>query len=161
MRRYTAAIAATIPQTMERLLSHIDAISRQRNRSQLEARLVAALHELCGAQRVGLYKLFAPPGELQVGLAAEHTGKGLRLLDDGISWPAGTGPLERIAHLQACLNDGSRYADIDAASGLRRNSFAIRGSALKVFGFVTLLTALPLDAAKTGMVDGLLAIFRN
>ncbi|MGE5468478.1 MAG: GGDEF domain-containing protein [Ignavibacteria bacterium] len=145
---------------MERLLQHIDLISRQRNRAQLEAGLVEALHELTGAERVRLYKLFAPPGDLMVGLAAEAAGAELRMLDDGISWPAGTGSLDQFPHLQACLADG-RFDDVEPERGLPRHAFAIDGIARQAFGMATLECAKPLDAAQSAIVAGLVTLFRN
>ncbi len=149
------------PQHMERLLHHIDVITRQRNRSQLEASLVAALCELTGAASASLYKLFTPPGDLMVGLAADATADAVRMLDDGVSWPEGTGSLERFPYLQACLAGSGPYADIDPASGLSRYAFAIGGIGHEVFGFAVLQTRAPLDAAGTAVVAGLIALFRN
>ncbi|OHC66856.1 MAG: hypothetical protein A2045_02445 [Rhodocyclales bacterium GWA2_65_20] len=146
---------------MERLLYHIDAITRQRNRGQLEASLVGALREVVGAERVGLYKLFAASDDLMVGLAAEATAGATHILDDGISWPEGTGSLERFPHLHDCLAHGRPHADRDPASGLPRLACVIDGAGQQTFGFVVMQSRNRLDAGATAIVNGLLAVFRN
>ncbi|MDO8933423.1 MAG: GGDEF domain-containing protein [Rhodocyclaceae bacterium] len=146
---------------MERLLYHIDVITRQRNRGQLEASLVGAMRELVGAERVGLYKLFSPPGDLMVGLAAEAAPQAVRILDDGISWPEGTGSLERFPNLHTCLAQGKPLADNDPADGQPRTAFVIAGIALQPFGFIVVHSLVPLDAAAAEIITGLLAVFRN
>ena len=146
---------------MERLLDHIDIISRQRNRGQLEASLVAALREVTAAETANLYKLFAPPGDLMVGLVADARADAVRILDDGVSWPADTGSLERFPNLHACLANGGVCADVDPASGLHRHAFIINGVGQQVFGFAALLTQAPLDGRRQIVVAGLIALFRN
>jgi diguanylate cyclase (GGDEF)-like protein len=145
---------------MERLLHHVDIISRQRNRAQLEASLVEALRELAGAESARLYKTFSPPGDLMVGLAAEAGAAGVRVLDDGISWPAGTGSLDRFPHLQACLA-GGHGDDIEPGSGLHRHALTIAGIGHDTFGFATLTCRTPLAAERRCIVAGLVALFRN
>jgi diguanylate cyclase (GGDEF)-like protein len=145
---------------MERLLQHVDVISRQRNRGQLEASLVEALRELASAESVRLYKLFSPPDDLMVGLAAEADADGLHMLDDGISWPEGIGAIARYPHLGACLAAG-RHDDVDPDSGLHRHSFSVAGIGQECFGFITLKCRVPLDGVKPAVVAGLLALFRN
>ncbi|MDD5250894.1 MAG: GGDEF domain-containing protein [Rhodocyclaceae bacterium] len=146
---------------MERLLQHVDIMSRQRNRGQLEAGLVDALRELAGAERACLYKLFTPPGDLMVGLAAAADATGARLLDDGVSWPEGTGSLGRFPHLHACLAHGGSFEDIEPGSSLHRHAFVIAGIGQEAFGFATLKCRAPLDAARRAIVAGLIALFRN
>jgi diguanylate cyclase (GGDEF)-like protein len=144
---------------MERLLQHVDIISRQRNRGQLEASLVAALRELAGADRVRLYKLFTPADDIMVGLAAEAA-DGVRLLDDGMSWPAGIGSIAHFPHLQTCLCEGG-CDDAAPDGGLLRHTLAIAGIARETFGFVTLECRTPLDAGRRATAAGLIALFRN
>ncbi|CAG1003170.1 Response regulator PleD [Rhodocyclaceae bacterium] len=146
---------------MERLLYHVDVISRQRNRGQLEASLVAALREMAGAESAGLYKLFTPPGDLMVGLAADATVAAARILDDGISWPEGTGSLERFPHLHACLAAAALYEDREPGTNFHRYSVPIAGIGQETFGFVCLTSRDPLDAGRIAVVSGLLALFRN
>jgi len=146
---------------MERLLHHIDVISRQRNRGQLEASFVTAVHELAGAERTDLYKLFTPPGDLMVGLAAQASAAGTRMLDDGISWPPGTGSLERFPNLQVCLSSGDLYDDTEPASGLARRCCVIDGIGCQPFGFLVLHSPAPLGPAAATMVKGLVGLFRN
>lgn len=145
---------------MERLLQHVDAISRQRNRGQLEASLVEALRDLAGAECVRLYKLFTPPNDVLVGLAAEASGDGVRVLDDGISWPQVVGSISRVPHLYACLADG-HFDDIEPGTGLHRHALSVAGIGREVFGFASLKCREPLDRAQRNVVAGLLALFRN
>lgn len=146
---------------MERLLQHIDIISRQRNRGQLEAAFVTALRELAGAEKARLYKLFAPPGDMMVGLAADAGAGGARMLDDGISWPEGTGSLAHFPHLESCLAGDGRFDDVEPGSGLHRHAVAIPGIAHGTFGFATVKSVAPLDAPRRRIVGGLVALFRN
>ena len=146
---------------MERLLHHIDVISRQRNRGQLEASLVTAVRELVGAERVGLHKLFTPPGDVMVGLAAEATAAGTRILDDGISWPEGTGSLERFPNLQVCLASGDVFDDADPDSGLPRRCCVVDGIGHQPFGFLVMHSHAPLAAQAAIVVKGLVGLFRN
>lgn len=146
---------------MERLLHHIDVISRQRNRGQLEASFVAAVHEIVGAERTDLYKLFAPPGDLMVGLAAQASAAGTRLLDDGISWPEGTGSLERFPNLQLCLASGDIHDDNEPSSGLPRRCCVIDGIGHQPFGFLVLHSHAPLAPSAAVVVKGLVALFQN
>ncbi len=96
-----------------------------------------------------------------VGLAAEATAAGARQLDDGISWPQGTGSLAHFPHLRACLANGAMFEDRAPGSGLCRHAFAIAGIGQETFGFATLECRAPLDAAKRIVVAGLIALFRN
>lgn len=147
---------------MERLLHHIDVISRQRNRGQLEASFVTAVHELAGAERTDLYKLFTPPGDLMVGLAAQAAADGTRMLDDGISWPQGTGSLERFPNLQLCLASGDIHDDTEPSSGLRRRCCVIDGVVgSHAFGFLVLHTRTSLAPSAAAVVKGLVGLFRN
>ena len=146
---------------MERLLHHIDVISRQRNRGQLEASFVTAVHELAGAERTDLYKLFTPPGDMMVGLAAMASDTGTRTLDDGISWPQGTGSLERFPNLQVCLASGDIYDDTEPSTGLRRRCWVIDGAGSHPFGFLVLHSPVALAPAATVIVKGLIGLLRN
>ncbi len=96
-----------------------------------------------------------------VGLAADATTAGARMLDDGISWPQGTGSLAHFPHLHACLANGAMFEDSEPGSGLCRHAFAIDGIGQETFGFATLKCRAPLDAAKRIVVAGLIALFRN
>jgi diguanylate cyclase (GGDEF)-like protein len=146
---------------MERLLHHVDLISRQRNRGQLEASLVAALRELLDAEWVGLYKLFTPPGDLMVGLAAESSPAETLILDDGISWPEGTGSLERFPHLHTCMAHGQPYDDRHPVSGSPRTSFVVAGVGSQLFGFIVVQSTKPLGGRGMAVAKGLLSLFRN
>lgn len=116
---------------------------------------------MAAADRVGLYKLFSPPGDLMVGLAAQATATTTEILDDGISWPAGTGSLERFPHLHACFVDGVCIEDMEPDSGLTRHSWLIVGDNLQPFGFLVLHSRQPLATGTTVIINGLLDLFRN
>ncbi|MDP2811483.1 MAG: GGDEF domain-containing protein [Rhodocyclaceae bacterium] len=144
---------------MVRLLHHIDIITRQRNRSELAVCLVAALAELVDARRVSLYKAFPSPGDILIGLVAEADPQGARSYDDGVSWPDGTGSIERFPHLRARLSEGASWIKITPESA--HQIFDIRRGDGELFGFVDLLTARPLDPAQVALVEGLLGLLRN
>jgi diguanylate cyclase (GGDEF)-like protein len=144
---------------MDRLFFHIDQITRQRRRGELETALVSALCELLAAEAVELYKLFHPAGDLLVGLAASATAKETRALDDGISWPVDTGSIERHPSLHACLKENRRIAGRDVG-GLHEIVQTTHQDS-QPFGFVRVLTQQPLPDASLTLVDGLLTVFRN
>jgi diguanylate cyclase (GGDEF)-like protein len=127
----------------------------------LEVSLVRALQDLLAAETVGLHKLFTPPGDLMVGLAADATAAAARMLDDGISWPEGTGSLDRVGHLHKCLTLGRAFDDVDPASKLKRHSCLIMGMHQEPFGFVCIHTREPLTPQQAEVVQGLVALFRN
>jgi len=142
-------------------LHHIDLITRQRDRTDLEARLVGALRELTGAAGVRLYKLFSPPGDLLAGLAAEIDAAGLRMHDDGFSWPEGTASLEHFPYLQECLASGGRCTRELPREKLVRQVFMIRRNSAEIFGLVEMDTPAALTAEQGSLVEGILSIFCN
>ena len=144
---------------MDRLLHYVDQITRQRNRGQLEGCLTAAVHELLSARRVLLYKLFMPPGDLLVGLAAEADGEGQKVHDDGISWPEGTGSLDHHPLLRRCLVE--KFAQNESTPDGVYTVFMVRSAGRDPFGFLMLLTDQELDEEKQRIIEGLLTVFRN
>jgi diguanylate cyclase (GGDEF)-like protein len=145
---------------MERLLHHIDVITRQRNRGQLEASVVAAVREMVDAERVNLWKLFSPPGDLMVGLAASADRGSVRILDDGISWPEGTGSLDRFPLLHTCLAE-KRMTVAPEGKEFQRHALLILGADLRPFGFLAIDARAALGDAQIGIINGLLTLFRN
>jgi diguanylate cyclase (GGDEF)-like protein len=146
---------------VDRTLHHIDLITRQRDRTNLEAQLVTALHELLGAQSIRLYKLFSPPGDLLAGLATELDAAGLRMYDDGFSWPDGTASLEHFPYLQECLASGTRCTREILQENVVRQIFQIRRNPEEIFGLVEIDTTLPMSAEQGNLVNGILTVFSN
>ena len=144
---------------MDRLLYHVDLITRQRNRGELAVRFVAALAELVDARRVSLYKAFSSPGDILVGRVAEADPQEAKSYDDGVSWPDGTGSIDRFPHLRARLAEGASWVKITPESA--HQVFDIRRGDGELFGFIDLLTAKPLAPAHAAIVEGLLDLLRN
>lgn len=144
---------------MDRLLHHIDQITRQRNRGQLEGCLTLAMRELLAARYARLYKLFLPPGDLLVGLAAEANEDQFKIFDDGMSWPEGTGSIDYHPLLHRCLIEQCPQSE-SAANGIH-TVFLVRSAGRDPFGFLVLITEQELDEPKLRIVDGLLTVFRN
>ncbi len=78
---------------LETLLKHVDLITRQRDRVQLEIALVNAVAELLDARRVRLHKILSLHGRQVVGVVAEVAGHEVTVSDDGFGWPEKTGLL--------------------------------------------------------------------
>jgi len=145
---------------MNRLLYYVDQITRQRNRGQLEGSLTLAVRELAQAKRALLYKLFMPPGDLLVGLAAEADEKTHKMHDDGMSWPAGTASIDYQPLLRSCLIE-QRTINAAEESGGVRAVFLVRSAGRDPFGFLELITEHALDEERRRVVEGLLTLFRN
>ncbi|MDO8958196.1 MAG: GGDEF domain-containing protein [Rhodocyclaceae bacterium] len=91
---------------MTPLLHHVDLITNSRNRGAVEAAVVTAINEILGATRTELHKVFMPPGEVLVGLAAEigaGDAVGARTYGEDFSWPEQIGSIEQSPHFQMCL----------------------------------------------------------
>lgn len=145
---------------MERFLRHIDLMTRQRNRSELAVCLAAALRDVAEARQVSLYKVFSPPGDLLVGLIADADATGARSYDDGISWPEGTGSVDRFPYLRERLGREATWIKV-VPGGSTHHIFEARRADGGLFGFADILTEAPLDGARRQMVDGLLTVMRN
>ena len=138
----------------ERLLNHLESLTRQRERPLLEAALAVALRDLLGADRVSILKLSQTPQESFVWPAVVVDADGARVHDDGVSVPADMVSVERLPRLRACLESGKRRAE--AGSEL----FPLLKAHGTCFGFVD-IEGGAIDAAQIEVAGRLQAIFMN
>jgi diguanylate cyclase (GGDEF)-like protein len=143
------------------LLHHIDLITRQRNRGQIEVGVITALNDVLGAKRTELHKIFMPPGDVLTGLSAEiSAGAAPIVYDDGFSWPEQTGSIEGQPHLQACF--GSDKPCIQSLpDGSTRLIVLLRNAQHEPYAFLQVLRATPPTAADLDTIDGFAAVLRN
>lgn len=146
---------------MDRLLSHVDLITRQRHRGELALRVVTALRELAGARRVSLYKTYPHQHDTQVGLVAVADGKGVQGFDDGLGLPAGTASIGSFPHLRDHLKPGAGANDAKPAGNASHQVFTFGRDHGSLLGLVDIEIAAPLEGKRRGIVDGLLALMLN
>jgi diguanylate cyclase (GGDEF)-like protein len=147
---------------MNQLLRHIDLITRCRKRGDAEAATVAAIHELLGAQRTELHKIFMPPGDVLVGLSVEIAPGAAAPVshDDGFSWPERTGSIESSPHLERCF--GSDAACLDTLpNGNARCIQLLRSDQHEPYAFLLVECPRPPGEAELDVVRGLAAVLRN
>lgn len=135
-------------------------MTRQRNRAELAVCLVAALGEMTEARRVSLYKVFSPPGDLLVGLVADADATGARGYDDGVSWPEGTGSIDRFPHLRDRLGHDATWIKV-VPGGAAHHIFEARQANGELFGFVEIVTDQPVAGHRRRAAEGLLTVMRN
>jgi len=152
-------MADPTPDTLARVFSHIEQITRQRDRADAVVALLRALRELRGVHRASFHCLRMPAGDTLVGLIATIDATGTDLHYDGLTWPDDLVSIECQPHLQASLQRHGPHCDIDAESGRRRLTLPLVESGAP-FAFVTLLAAGPLRADDP-LLGGLLAVFTN
>ena len=146
---------------MELLLRTIDLITRQRDRTHLDAVLINALHELSGAESVRLYKLQWVKAEPMVGLAAEFSSGKLRQHDDGISGPEGSLPVAQYAELASVLDGRVITRQLDSSTGLWYYHFLIGMRKQLPTGFIA-MSGLPiLSDELEKIVIALIQVFDN
>ena len=140
--------------TMHRLLSHIERITRERERPQLNVVVAQALRELLGAGSVSVHKLLQAPGEDFIWPAALVDETGPHIHDDGLSVPDSMVSIDYYPQLIVCLQSGVRQTtgDNTVYPVLRANG--------STFGFVT-IAGKELDHRELETADHLLAIFTN
>lgn len=153
---------------MDRLLRHIDAITRRRHRGELAATTVAALRDLTGAGRVALYKTFAAASEapevpeVVVALVAEADAFGAKSYNDGISWPTDAAPIGRLPRLREHLDrESAAGGAVVRADDPKRLVLTLRQANRELFGFVEIETDRPLDTRHTALAEGLLGVMMN
>ena len=139
---------------MNHTLTHIERITRERDRPQLKIALAEALRDLLGSSRVVIHNLLQAPGETFVWPAAVVDDTGSHIHDDGLSIPADMVSIDYYPLLDACQKSGVRQADGDSTvfPVLRAN-----GSST---GFVV-IAGKPLDPAQLAIAELLLAIYTN
>jgi diguanylate cyclase (GGDEF)-like protein len=148
---------------VNQLLHHVDLITRSRNRGEIEAAVITAAHVLLGAGRTELHKLFMPPGDVLVGLAAEiapETGGAAVTHDDGFSWPERIGSIEHTPHFEHCLAEGRRGADT-LPDGTCRTILLVRDARHEPYAFLSILRAQPLTADELQTAAGLAQLLAN
>ena len=139
---------------MNKLLSHIERITSERNRPQLKVAVAQALRDLVGSESVSVLKLLEAPGEAFVWPAAVVDDTGAHIHDDGLSVPDSMVSIEYYPQLVVCLESGLRQTTGD------QTVFPIARANGSVFGFVTLAGKL-LDGNQLAIAEHVLAIFTN
>lgn len=102
---------------LDNLLKHMDLITRQRDRVQLEIALVGAIAELLDARRVRLHKVLSLQGRQAVGVVAQVAGHEVTVSDDGFGWPEKTGLLAHHPHLEAAVRTQAFHLECRPESG--------------------------------------------
>jgi diguanylate cyclase (GGDEF)-like protein len=151
------------PSAVNLLLHHVDLITRSRNRGEIEAALITAVRTLLQARRTELHKVFMPPGDVLVGLAAEiapETGGQAVTHDDGFSWPEQIGSIEHTPHFQSCLTDGRTRTD-ELADGDSRTILLIRNAQHEPYAFLSILRPQPLTADELQTAEGFVQLLVN
>jgi diguanylate cyclase (GGDEF)-like protein len=145
------------------LLHHVDLITRSRNRGEIEAAVITAVHVLLQAQRTELHKVFMPPGDVLVGLAAEiapETGDQAITHDDGFSWPEQIGSIEHTPHFQDCLTDGRPLLQAPQDS-LGRTVLLVRNAQREPYAFISILRPQPLAPDELEIANGFVQLLVN
>jgi diguanylate cyclase (GGDEF)-like protein len=147
---------------MDRLLRHVDLITRQRRHGDLAQCVVAALHELVGAQQVSLYRIYPHQNASLAGLVAVADATGVHGFDDGLGLPAGVAPIDQFPR----LSDYFRHIDsggTDDWSGdnATRRIFALRRDTGPLLGMVEIDGAMAIDGDLRVIVNGLLGLMLN
>lgn len=147
---------------MKALFHHVDLITRSRNRREIEAGAITAIHRLLGATRSELHKIFMPPGDLLVGLSCDidSPAGGPVSHDDGFSWPDRTGSIENHPWLERCF--GSDKPQMETLpDGMTRLVLMIRNEAHEPYGFLVVVRPLALSGEELDIVGGFAALLRN
>ena len=139
---------------MNHPLTHVERITRERDRPQLKIALAEALRDLLGSSRVVIHNILQAPGETFVWPAAVVDDTGPHVHDDGMSIPADMVSIDYYPLLDACLHSSARQADGDSTV------FPILRANGSSFGFVAIV-GKPLDAEQLVLAEYLLAIYTN
>ena len=139
---------------MDKLLSHIERITCERDRPQINIALAHALRDLLGTGSVSVLSLLQTPGEAFVWPAASVDDDGPHIHDDGLAVPSSMVSIEYHPTLLLCLQSGERNV-----SG-EDTVFPISKTNGSVCGFVTIV-GKRLDDQQLAIATHLLAIFTN
>jgi diguanylate cyclase (GGDEF)-like protein len=145
------------------ILHHVDQITRSRNRGEIEAAVIVAVNTILGAGRTELHKIFMPPGDVLVGLAAEvGAGEAAAAIthDDGFSWPEQIGSIENTPHFQECLADG-RTLQQTIADGTSRTVLLVRDAQHEPYAFLSILRGHPLTPDELQIAAGFVQLLVN
>jgi len=148
---------------VNQLLQHVDLITRSRNRGTIEAAIIVAINKLLGAARTELHKIFMPPGDVLVGLAAEvGTGEldGPITYDDGFSWPEQIGSIESSPHFQACFGCDQPCQD-KLPDGNIRTLVLVRTEQHEPYAFLAVLRPDALTGDELELIQGFVRLLRN
>ncbi len=139
---------------MDKLLTHIERITGERDRPQINIALAHALRDLLGTGSVGILTLLQAPGEAFVWPAATVDDAGPHIHDDGLAVPSSMVLIEYYPQLLACLQSGARITNgADTVFPISRAN----GS---VAGFVT-VAGKSLSESQLLIAEHLLVIFTN
>lgn len=148
---------------MTPLLHHVDRITNSRNRGAVEAAVVTAINEILGATRTELHKVFMPPGEVLVGLAAEigaGEAAGARTYGEDFSWPEQIGSIEQSPHFQMCLGgDGPRQERLPDDTA--RIVVPIDNALHEPDAFLLILRPAALTVFEIEIVQGFVRLLKN
>ncbi len=139
---------------MNRTLTHVERITRERDRRRLKIVLAEALCELLGTSRVVIHGLLQAQGETFVWPAAVFDDTGAHIHDDGFSIPVDMVSIDYYPLLDACLNSGLRQTDGDSTL------FPIVRGNGGLYGFVA-IAGKPFDQEQIAVAEHLLAIYTN
>ena len=139
---------------MDRLLSHIERITGERDRPQINIAVAHALRDLLGTGGVTIYSLLHTPGEAFVWPAASVNDTGAHVHDDGLSVPSSMVSIDYHPQFFASLRSGARVID---GSDIVFPIVKANGS---VSGFVK-LAGKSLNESELSFAQHLLAIFIN
>ena len=139
---------------MDKLLSHIERITGERDRPQINVALAHAMRDLLGIGSVSILTLLQAPGEAFVWPAASVDEVGPHIHDDGLAVPSSMESIDYYPQLLACLQSGVRNI-----SG-EDTVFPISKTTGSVSGFV-MVTGKRLDDQQLAIATHLLAIFTN
>jgi diguanylate cyclase (GGDEF)-like protein len=139
---------------MDKLLSHIERITGERDRPQINIALAHALRDLLGIGNVTILTLLQAPGEAFVWPAAAVDNDGPHIHDDGLAVPSSMVSIDYHPQLAACLQSGVRNTRGDDTV------FPISKTNGSVCGFVR-IAGKKLDESQLSIATHLLAIFTN
>ncbi|OHC66289.1 MAG: hypothetical protein A3H93_00635 [Rhodocyclales bacterium RIFCSPLOWO2_02_FULL_63_24] len=142
------------PLFIDRFLSHIERITHERDRPQLEVALAESLRDLLHCERVSILKLAQAPGEAFVWPAVVIGADGAQIHDDGVSVPADMVSIARFPRLAACLQSTARQ------TAGAHTAFPLLTDNGTCFGFVE-IEGKAIDSARLGIAERLLTVFMN
>lgn len=147
---------------MTPLFQHLDHITRSRSRNGVEVAAVRAIHELIGATRTELHKVFLPPGDILAGLSVAVSGPGADTVsyDDGFSWPVQTGSIENHPLLAPCLV-AKEPCLTPLPNGRQRCITLIQNIMQEPYGLLQVECDKPINQAALDLIEGFSAILSN
>ena len=140
--------------SMDKLLSHIERITGERDRPQINIAVAHALRDLLGTGSVTIYSLLQTPEEAFVWPAASVNDSGPHIHDDGLAVPSRMVSIDYHPQLLASLRSGAR---VNSGNDIVFPIVKANGS---VSAFVA-LAGKSLDESQLAFAGHLLAIFTN